>query len=288
MSQHHKPTSLWRDAFSKLYRNRIAFSGLIFLILMTFACLIGPMLSPYSYQEQNLNMGSQPPSLAHWFGTDPLGRDLLTRMFYGGRISLMVGLAATFVSLTIGILYGGISGYMGNKVDKAMMRIADIIYSLPFTLFVILLMVVFGRNFLLLFAAIGSVEWMTMARIVRGQVLSLKEQTFVQASRALGQSNRGILRKHLLPNTLGTIIVWTTLTIPHVILLESFISFLGLGVQPPMSSWGVLIKDGSVVMEEQPWLLIFPCLFFTLTLFSLNFLGDGLRDALDPRTQRRA
>jgi oligopeptide transport system permease protein len=219
-------------------------------------------------------------------GTDSLGRDLLTRMMYGGRVSLEVGLCATAVSLTIGVLYGAIAAFLGGKIDVIMMRTVDIIYALPFTIFVILLMVFFGRNFILLFVAIGAVEWLTMARIVRGQVISLKRQEFIEAAIALGLRKRRIILRHMLPNLLGTVIIYATLTIPSVMLLESFLSFLGLGVQAPMSSWGILIKEGAERMEECPWLLVFPGSVFALTLFSLNFLGDGLRDALDPRASK--
>jgi oligopeptide transport system permease protein len=224
-----------------------------------------------------------PPNRTHWLGTDPLGRDLLSRLLYGGGISLMVGLCATVVSLTIGVIYGAIAGFAGGKLDMLMMRIVDILYALPFTIFVILLMVFFGQNIILLFVAIGAVEWLTMARIVRGQVMAIKRQEFVEAAHALGLREGRIIFRHIVPNLLGPIIVYATLTVPEVILLESFLSFLGLGVQPPHSSWGVLIKEGAEVMEEYPWLLIYPGAVMALTLFSLNFLGDGLRDALDVR-----
>lgn len=222
----------------------------------------------------------------HILGTDTLGRDLLVRILYGGRVSLGVGLAATFVALTIGVTYGAVAGYFGGSADSVMMRIVDIIYSLPFTVFVILLTVYFGRDIYLLFIAIGAVEWLTMARIVRGQVRSLKRMEFIEAARSLGFGRRRIIGGHILPNILGPVIVYTTLTIPSVMLLESFLSFLGLGVQPPMSSWGRLIEEGSKQMEEFPWLLIYPGLVFSLTLLSLNFLGDGLRDALDVRSSK--
>jgi oligopeptide transport system permease protein len=226
------------------------------------------------------------PSFTHWLGTDELGRDLLVRVMIGARISLGVGLCAMLVALTIGVVYGAIAGYAGGKLDSAMMRIADIINSLPLTLLVILLMAFFGRDIYLLFVAIGAVEWITMSRIVRGQVLSLKRMEYIEAARALGYSPTRIIFRHLLPNLLGPVIVYATLTIPAVMLLEAFLSFLGLGIQPPMSSWGTLIKKGAETMEESWWLLVFPGSLFSLTLLSLNFLGDGLRDALDVRTAK--
>ena len=279
-------SSLWRDAWHRLARNKLAVFGGIVLILLAFACIIGPMLSPYSYEQQNLDLGASAPSAAYWLGTDTLGRDLLVRLLVGGRISIGVGLCATFVALTIGVVYGAVAGFFGGKTDSVMMRIVDIMYALPFTIFVILLMVFFGRNIVLLFVAIGAVEWLTMARIVRGQILSLKRMEFIEAARSLGLGKRRIIFRHMIPNIMGPIIVYTTLTIPAVMLLEAFLSFLGLGVQPPLSSWGVLIKDGAEKMEEFPWLLIFPGTLFSLTLFSLNFLGDGLRDALDVRASK--
>ena len=256
------------------------------LLFLGVASLVGPFISSYSYQEQNIALGASPPSLKHLLGTDQLGRDTLTRLLYGGRISILVGLCATGVSLTIGLLYGAIAGYLGGKIDALMMRIVDILYSLPFTIFVILLMVFFGRNIVLLFVAIGAVEWLTMARIVRGQVQSLRKQEFVEAAVALGLRRRRIILRHMIPNVIGPVIVYATLTVPAVMLLEAFLSFLGLGVQPPMSSWGLMINEGAQNMEQSPWLLIFPGLTLALTLFSLNFLGDGLRDALDPKASK--
>jgi oligopeptide transport system permease protein len=277
--------SLWSDAWARLQRNRMALAGAIFLAVLAVACAAGPIFSQ-SYWEQNIDLGATPPSLAHWLGTDTLGRDLLARSLYGGRISLTVGLLATFVALVIGVAYGAVAGFVGGKVDMVMMRIVDILYALPFTIFVILLMVFFGRNIFLLFFAIGAVQWLTMARIVRGQVLSIKRMEYIEAARALGLGRSRIIFRHVIPNVLGPVIVYTTLTIPEVMLLEAFLSFLGLGVQLPMSSWGVLIKDGSEKMEEFWWLLVFPGALFSLTLFSLNFLGDGLRDALDVRASK--
>jgi oligopeptide transport system permease protein len=277
--------SLWSDAWHRLRRNRLALGGGILLVVLAVACAAGPFFSQ-SYEEQNLDLGAVAPSGAHWLGTDTLGRDLLARTLYGGRISITVGLVATFVALTIGVTYGAVAGFVGGKVDAVMMRIVDILYALPFAIFVILLMVFFGRNIFLLFFAIGAVEWLTMARIVRGQVMSIKRMEFIEAARSLGLGRRRIIFRHLIPNVLGPVIVYTTLTIPAVMLLEAFLSFLGLGVQAPMSSCGVLIKDGSEKMEEFWWLLVFPGALFSLTLFSLNFLGDGLRDALDVRASK--
>jgi oligopeptide transport system permease protein len=228
----------------------------------------------------------EPSPERHLFGTDPLGRDLLTRVLVGGRISLAVGFAATLVSVVIGVIWGATAGFVGGKLDNLMMRTVDILYALPFTVIVILLMVLFGRNFILLFVAIGAVEWLTMARIVRGQIISLKHQEFVEAAVSLGLSGPRILFRHLIPNVASSIIVYATLTVPNVMLLEAVLSFLGLGVPPPMSSWGVLIDEGSRAIETSPWLLWIPAAFFSLTLFSLNFLGDGLRDALDPKSAK--
>jgi oligopeptide transport system permease protein len=295
MDKIDKSTSLWSDALRRLCRNRLALFGAVFLLLIVLFSVFAPWLTQYEYFEQDLVLGAIGPCREHWFGTDTLGRDLFTRVSYGGRISLLVGACATSVSLTIGVLWGTISGYFGGHIDRVMMRIVDIMYALPFTIFVILLMVCFDDvevrwidpqlfTLLLLFMAIGAVEWLTMARIVRGQVLTLKQQAFIEAAVTLGLSRRRIILRHLVPNVLGPIIIYTTLTIPSVMLLEAFLSFLGLGVQPPMSSWGLLINEGADAMEEYPWMLIFPGLFLSAALFALNFLGDGLRDALDPKS----
>ena len=276
--------SLWSDALYRLSRNRAAMFGGFILILLIICAALAPWIAPYSYSYQNLSLGASPPSADHLLGTDVLGRDLLSRILYGARISLLVGFVATGVALIIGVSWGIIAGYIGGRVDSIMMRIVDILYGLTFIIFIILLMVIFGRNLWLLFGAIGAVEWLTMARIVRGQVIGLKNQEFVMAAKAMGVSNISMFRRHLLPNILGPIAVYATLTIPQVMLLEGFLSFLGLGIQPPMSSWGTLIKDGVESMEEFSWLLIYPGITFTITLFALNFFGDGLRDALDPKT----
>ena len=276
-------SSLWQDAWLRLKKNRAAVAGGVVLITMVILALLTPLIAPYSYEAQNLDLGASPPSVAHWLGTDIFGRDLLTQILYGGRISLAVGFIATAVALVIGVTWGAVAGYVGGRVDAAMMRFVDILYALPFMIFIILLMVVFGRNILLLFLAIGAVEWLTMARIMRTQVQALRQQEFVEAAISLGLSPSAIIFKHIIPNAIGPIIVYTTLTIPSVMLLEAFLSFLGLGIQPPQTSWGLLISYGAETMEEYPWLLIFPGLALTITLFSLNFLGDGLRDALDVR-----
>lgn len=275
--------SLTREAFFRLRKNKLAMFGLFFLSILVLFSLLGPYIVSYSYYSQDLRLGAAAPSFIHMCGTDLLGRDLLVRMMYGGRVSLTVGICATFVSLTIGVVYGAVSGYFGGKLDSLMMRIVDIIYALPFTMLVIVLMVWLGRNFILIFVAIGAIEWLTMARIVRDEVLSLKGKEFIEAARAIGLPGWKIILRHIVPNLLGIIVVYITLTIPRVMMIESFLSFLGLGIQPPMSSWGLLIKDGAQVMEEYPWMLFFPGMLFSLTLFCLNFLGDGLRDALDTK-----
>ena len=281
-----KGSSLTKDAWLRLRSNRMAVFSLCTLIFILTFSFIGPELCSFEYDEQNLENQFLPPGEKHWFGTDNLGRDLFARASHGGRISLAVGLLATLVSLVIGVTYGMVSGYIGGKVDAFMMRFVDILYSLPFTIFVILLMVLFSRNFYLLFLAIGAVEWLTMARITRAQTLHLKNAEFIEAANALGYKDARILFYHILPNLLGPIIVYATLTVPAVMLLEAVLSFLGLGVQAPMASWGSLIKEGAEKMDVAPWLLIFPGFFFCLTLFCLNFIGDGLRDALDPKSSK--
>ena len=277
-------SSLWSDAWARLRKNKLALGSLFVFFLICLFCIVGPWFSSYDSQAQDLFGGAEGPSAEHWFGTDTLGRDLMVRVMEGGRISLLVGLVATSVSLLIGVIYGATAGYIGGKVDAAMMRFVDLLYALPFTIFVILLMVAFGRSLWLMFIAIGCVEWLTMARIVRAGVIDLKKQEFVEAAVSLGLTNRRIIMRHLIPNVLGPVIVIATLTVPAVMLLEAFLSFLGLGVQPPDASWGVLINEGQQNMEIFSWLLIFPAFFFALTLFCLNFLGDGLRDALDPKS----
>ncbi|ALM51289.1 ABC transporter permease [Halomonas huangheensis] len=279
--------SLGRDAWRRLSQNRAAMLSLALLGVITVACFLGPLLTPWDLADVDWNAFGAAPTLEGWhlLGTDANGRDLLTRTLYGGQISLSVALVATFVSLVIGVLYGAISGYVGGRLDNLMMRFVDIMYSLPFMFLVILLMVVFGRNIFLIYAAIGAVEWLDMARIVRGQTLALKQREFIEAAHALGVKDGKIITRHLIPNAIGPVIVYVTLTVPKVILLESFLSFLGLGVQEPLTSWGVLISEGTESMQTEPWMLLVPSAFLAVTLFCLNFLGDGLRDALDPRTR---
>ncbi len=281
-------SSPWGDALRRLHRNRLALTALAVLAVALLACILASRLSPYAFDQTDLRYGPQPPGFAHLFGTDELGRDLFTRILYGGRISFAVGLLATLVSLLIGVTYGSIAGFAGGSWDRLMMRAVDILYGLPFMFFVIILVVLFGRNIFNLFVALGAVQWLTMARIVRGQVLSLKVRDFVLSAQALGASGPRLLLRHLLPNAVGAIIVYATLTVPAVMLEEAFLSFLGLGVQPPMASWGSLASEGAAAMESYPWLIVFPGLALSLTLLALNFVGDGLRDALDPLlTDRR-
>ena len=280
-----KGRSLWVDAKRRLFLNKAAVISLITLIIIATVSIFGPFFLQYDFSDTDWGSIYQPPSFktGHYLGTDGNGRDLLVRILHGGRLSLSIGLIATFVSVFIGVLYGTIAGFFGGKLDIFMMRIVEILYAMPYLIFVIILMVVFGRNIYFLFIAIGAVEWLTMARIVRGQTISLKEKEFIETSKALGQSNTLIIVKHIIPNLAGPIIVYITLMVPSVIILESFLSFLGLGVQEPLTSWGVLISEGSREMETAWWLLIFPGSFMVITLASLNFIGDGLRDAIDPK-----
>lgn len=278
--------SLWQEARRRLTQNKMAVVSLWVLATVIVFSLVTPMLSPYGYRDTDLDHTSEGPSLKHWFGTDDLGRDQFVRVAVGGRVSMSVGLVATLVALCIGVTYGAVAGYAGGRKASAMMRFVDVAYAMPFTILVILLMTLFGRHFYLLFVAIGCTEWLTMSRIVYGQVNSLKRQEFVEAAVALGLPERVILFRHLLPNVLGVVAVYATLTVPSVILIESFLSFLGLGVPPPTPSWGTLIKNGADNMAILPYLLIIPAIFFVATLFCMNFLGDGLRDALDPKSSR--
>jgi oligopeptide transport system permease protein len=279
-----KGRSLWDDARRRLFRNRAAVASMVALALLVLAAAVGPFLTPFTYDQINKDDVWAPPLAAgHLLGADSLGRDLLARLFWGLRVSLSIGAVATAVSLVIGVAWGATAGYLGGMVDEVMMRIVDVLYSLPYIFFVILLMVTFGSNIILIFLAIGAVEWLTMARIVRGQTLSLKQKEFIEAARAAGLSRFAIIVRHIVPNLLGPVVVYVTLTIPGVILAESFLSFLGLGVQPPMASLGTLIAGGAQDMELAPWLLIFPSLTMVGTLMCFNFIGDGLRDAIDPK-----
>lgn len=295
-AQEVKGRSLWQDARRRLFANAAAVTSMIILGTIALMAIFADFLSPYAYYAIDYDMiACAPPwwpqsdeiscyaTGAHWFGTDANGRDMFIRTLYGAQVSLMVGVVATFVSLMIGVLYGATAGYLGGRVDEAMMRFVDVLYSLPFIFFVIILMVVFNRNFILMFVAIGAVEWLTMARIVRGQTLSVRRKEFIEAAHASGVGTAAIIRRHIVPNVVGPVIVYVTLLIPAVILAESFLSFLGLGVQEPFTSWGVLISEGANEMETKPWMLIFPATFMAVTLFCFNFIGDGLRDALDPK-----
>jgi len=276
--------SLTDDAIARLLANRAATASLVVLVLLTLFALLGPALTPWPYDQVNkADVWVPPLTNGHLLGTDALGRDLLARLAMGLRVSLSIGLVATLVSLLIGVAWGATAGYLGGVVDEAMMRIVDVLYALPFIFFVILLMVAFGSNILLIFVAIGAVEWLTMSRIVRGQTLSLKQKEFIEAARAAGLGRLGVVVRHIIPNLLGPVAVYVTLTIPAVILAESFLSFLGLGVQPPMASLGTLISAGAQDMEMAWWLLVFPSLAMAATLAAFNFIGDGLRDALDPK-----
>ncbi len=277
--------SLWADAWRRLLRNRAAVISAVILSVMALLVIVGPMISPWDGEQPDWDYSYHPPSIeqSHWFGTDAIGRDLFVRTLTGGRVSLALGILATIVSLLIGVAYGAIAGYYGGRLDSIMMRLVDILYAMPFMFFVILLMVFFGRNFFLIFIAIGAVNWLDMARIVRGQTLSLRNKDFVLAAETIGVQPAAIIRRHIVPNLLGVVVVYVTLTIPQVILVESFMSFLGLGVQEPSASWGALVNDGAQEIETAPWLLMFPASFLALTLFCFNFLGDGLRDALDPK-----
>ncbi len=286
--------SLWVDARVRLMRNRAAVVSSVILAIIVLMAVFLPMVWPYSFDAQEYDKVSCGPGWWpddtvcraggwHIFGMDSVGRDLFVRTLIGARISLMVGLVATLVSLLIGVVYGATAGFAGGRTDEVMMRFVDVLYSLPFIFLVIILMVVFDRNFFLLFVAIGAVLWLTMSRIVRGQTLSIKQKEFIEAARAAGVGPSGIILRHIIPNVVGPVIVYVTLTIPEVVLAESFLSFLGLGVQEPLTSWGVLIKEGADQMESAPWALIFPATFMAITLFCFNFIGDGLRDALDPK-----
>ena len=277
------PRSPWRDAGVRLLRNRAAVVSIMVLAVIAAACILVPSFSQWPLDEVDWSNIQTGPSAQHLLGTDGNGRDLFVRIFYGGRISLTLGLAATLVAVVIGVAWGAAAGYIGGTVDGLMMRAVDVLYALPFMFFVILLMVFFGRDVVLMFVALGAVSWLDMARIVRGQTLTLKRREFVRAAHAMGARPIAVVARHIVPNLLGPVAVFATLTVPRVILFESLLSFLGLGVQEPMTSWGVLISEGARAMETSPWMLLFPAAILAATLFALNFIGDGLRDALDPR-----
>lgn len=279
-------TTYHQDAWRRLKKNKLAMLGLYTIIAIIVIAVIGPWLSPLSYSDQNLNETNHPPSSDHWFGTDNLGRDLFIRVLYGARISLSIGIVASLINLTIGVAYGGIAGYLGGRIDRIMMNIVDVLYGIPVLLYVILLMVILTPGLTNIFIALGISYWLGMARIVRGQILSLKEQEYILAARTIGAGKWRILFNHLIPNSLGPIIITMTLAIPEAIFTEAFLSFIGLGVAAPMASWGVLASEGVASLRSYPFQLFFPAIAISITMLAFNFLGDGLRDALDPRVRR--
>lgn len=279
-------TTYHQDAWRRLKKNKLAMLGLYTIIAIIVIAVIGPWLSPLSYSDQNLNETNRPPSSDHWFGTDNLGRDLFIRVLYGARISLSIGIVASLINLTIGVAYGGIAGYLGGRIDRIMMNIVDVLYGIPVLLYVILLMVILTPGLTNIFIALGISYWLGMARIVRGQILSLKEQEYILAARTIGAGKWRILFNHLIPNSLGPIIITMTLAIPEAIFTEAFLSFIGLGVAAPMASWGVLASEGVASLRSYPFQLFFPAIAISITMLAFNFLGDGLRDALDPRVRR--
>lgn len=277
------PFNFWQESWERLKLNKSAMLGLYVLTFLFVMAIIGPFLTPYTYYETHLHLKNLPPSTQFWFGTDELGRDLFTRVWWGARISLLVGIVASMIDLVIGVFYGSLAASMGGKTEEVMMRLADILYSIPYLLVVILLMVVIGSGITTIILALTFTGWISMARIVRGQILQLKELDFVKAAQCLGASRLRILALHLIPNAIGSIIVTVTLTIPTAIFAEAFLSFLGLGVQAPIASWGTMANDGLPALRYYPWRLFFPAGFISLTMLSFNLLGDGLRDAFDPR-----
>jgi oligopeptide transport system permease protein len=280
-----KGRSLWQDAMRRFVRNKAAMAGVFTILLIAVMSVLGPLVSPHGIEDVYWDQIGIPPTFAnsHWFGTDSNGRDLFVRTMFGAQISLSIGLVTTLVALAIGVTYGAVAGFFGGVIDNVMMRIVDVLYALPLLFFIILLVVLFGRNIFLVFMAIGAVEWLTMARIVRGQTLAVKQKEYVEAARATGVSTPAILWRYVIPNSIGPVIVFVTLLVPAVILVESFLSFLGLGVQEPLTSWGVLISQGAGALETAPWQLFIPAGFLAATMFAFNFIGDGLRDALDPK-----
>ncbi|EFV79093.1 ABC transporter permease [Cytobacillus pseudoceanisediminis] len=282
-----KPSlSFWKDVFIRFRKNKLALFGLVLLGLLIFMAIFGPYMTPYDYASNDLSNKNQPPSSEHWFGTDDLGRDVFARTWEGARISIFIGVAAAVIDLIIGVLWGGIAGYKGGRTDEGMMRFADILYGVPYLLLVILLMVVLGQGLSTMIIAMSITGWINMSRIVRGQVLSLKNQEYVLAAKTLGANTSRIMGKHLIPNSMGPILVTMTLTIPSAIFTEAFLSFIGLGLTPPIASWGTMANDGLPAMRYYPWRLFFPATFICLTIFAFNVVGDGLRDALDPRMRK--
>ncbi len=276
---------LWADALRRFLRNRAAVLSLAVLVLVATLCAVGPLLLPHAFDSTDWNATSQPPRWVggHYWGTDDSGRDLLVRCLVGGKVSITVGLLATLASCTLGVAWGAVAGFVGGRVDALMMRAVDMMYAIPYLLIAILLVTLLGRDFYLVVLTITAFSWMDMARVVRGQTLSLRHAEFVEAARAIGVSTPRIVLRHIVPNLLGVVVIYTTVTVPGVILTESVLSFLGLGIQEPMTSWGVLIKDGAAVMEAAPWMLLFPAGLLSVTLYAFNFVGDGIRDALDPK-----
>jgi dipeptide transport system permease protein len=279
--------SYWQDAWTRLLKNKLAMLGLFFLSVLTFMAIFGPIISPHTVDHQDLVNQNLPPSSEHWFGTDELGRDVFTRTWYGARISLFVGIAAALIDFLIGVIYGGIAGYKGGRTDHFMMRIIEVLYGLPYLLVVILISVVMGPSLATIIFALTITGWIGMARIVRGQVLQIKNYEYVLASKTFGTKTARIIRKNLLPNTMGPIIVQITLSVPSAIFAEAFLSFLGLGIQAPLASWGSMASDAlPVILSGDWWRLFFPAFFISMTMFSFNVLGDGLQDALDPKLRR--
>ncbi|MFO1445549.1 ABC transporter permease [Bacillus sp. Bva_UNVM-123] len=282
-----KPSlSFWKDVFIRFRKNKLALFGLVLLLLLIFMAIVGPYMTPYDYATNDLANKNKAPSAEHWFGTDDLGRDVFTRTWEGARISIFIGVAAALIDLFIGVLWGGISGYKGGRTDEMMMRFADVLNGVPYLLLVILLMVVLGQGLGTMILAMTITGWINMARIVRGQVLSLKNQEYVLASKTLGASTSRIMARHLIPNSMAPILVTMTLTIPNAIFTEAFLSYLGLGLTPPLASWGTMANDGLPALRYYPWRLFFPATFICLTIFAFNVVGDGLRDALDPRLRK--
>lgn len=280
-----KGRSPWVDARIRFMRNRAAVFSTVLLALITIACIVGPWVLPHSYEDTDFELMGIAPTWASWhlFGTDELGRDLLVRTLIGGRISLMVGALATIVSVAVGIVWGATAGFLGGKIDSFMMRVVDMLYAIPYLLIAILMVTILGREFYLVVLTISAFSWMDMARVVRGQTLSIKSKEYVEAARAIGVPTWRIIFQHVVPNLLGIVVIYTSITLPGVILTESVLSFLGLGVQEPNTSWGVLIHDGAAVMAATPWMILFPGAMLTIALYCFNFIGEGMRDALDPK-----